>query len=321
MTQTYTDFEFNYASFSLAPYSGETGSSSNLLKQVIQKLSDKDFPHDKKVIDRHINRKDTASRKLVIISNKFGENGTRCFGKIALIKNKAPLLWSGSDIVEEIEKEENKQFIEITNYCVHFSSGSDPIVMFEFNSEGPRLSDIEYYIRQIAKEFRLAKNIQTVLHLKISYEQLDSKLSNVFGMTVKVNSANNNKINWLKALKNINDDAGYKDIRLEFYYNRVKEQTGKFQKNIRGLDFARQIINWLKHDGKNIKYIDDLKMTYQIDDDDNIVDLDFKKNKVMSVLQIPLIDKKQYRSVDFRDIVGQEFNFYLKNGKTSFLDN
>ena len=286
------------------------------MKNIIQKLQEPDFPNNKRIINRHENRKNSVKRELVIISNTFDKGGIRCFGRIALIKNKTPLIWGGKDIIEEIEKDKNKQFIEITNYTIHFCVDADPVMMYKFNSEGPRLSDIEYYIRQIGKEFVLAKNIQTSIHLKTSYEQLDKDIKNVFGVTVKVNSAYNYRLDWIKSLKNINDDSGFKDVRLELFFNRKKEANGKYVRNIRGTDFARGAITWLKKDKNNIDYLDDLKMTYQIDDD-NIVDLDFLKNKVISNLKIPLIDGKIYKSDDFKFIVGQEFNYYLEHGVTT----
>lgn len=318
MEQKYLEFEFNFASFSLKPYSGNHGTSSQILKQVILKLNESDFPSEKRIIDKHKNRKNTVSRKLVMISNSFSDSkGQRCFGKIALIKNKAPLLWGGKDIVEEIEKAQNKQFIDITNYTIHFSQTADPIIMFEFNSDGPRLSDIEYYIRQIAKEFNIGKNINTSLHLNITYEELDKQISNIFAVTVKVVTGHNNKVNWFKQLQKINEQTGYKDVRLEFSYNRIKDKVGAYKKNIIGLDFARGIIEWLKRDKNNIEYIEDLKMSYETNDNQNIIDLDFKKNKVVSFLEVPLHDNKVYKQSDFKEIVGQEFNQYLISGKTN----
>jgi len=316
MPEVYTVFEFNYASISLIPYSGQNGTSTQLLKNIIKKLNEEDFPKEKKVIDRFENRKNSIYRKLVIISNQFGDKGKRCFGKIALIKNKAPLLWGGKDIIEEIEKESNKEFIEITNYTIHFNETADPVIMFEFNSEGPRLSDIEFYLRKIAAEFKLARRIQSIIHLNTDYEQLGNEMQNVFALTVKVNSTNTNKFNWFSALKYINDDSGFKDVRLEFFFKRKREANGNYERNIRGTDFARNILTWLRKDRKNIKYLDDLKMSYQLIDDDEIIDLDFLKNKVVSTVRIPLIDKKIYTPSDFKKIVGQEFNYYLINGKT-----
>jgi len=308
-------FEFNYATIRLKPYNGDNSTSSQLLKKIITILNSEDFPNSKKVIDRHENRANSVNRKLVIISNRLEEKGQRCYGKIALIKNKAPMLWGGKDIVEEIKKVTNQQFIEVTNYVINFNTNSDPIIMFEFNNEGPRLSDIEFYIRQIAKDNSLAKSTETSIHLKVPYEQLDKELNNVFSVVVKVNAVNNNKANWLKTLKNLNDDAGYKDVRLELFFKRQKDEKGNYARNIRGTDYARGIIEWLRKDKKNIEYLDDLKMSYQSNDDEDIIDLDFLKNKVISYLKIPIDGNNTYTSTVFRGIVGQEFDFYLEKGK------
>ncbi len=318
MSEKYLKYEFNYASLKMKPYIGDVGSSSSLLKNIIKKLNEEDFPSDKKVINRHENRKNAVNRRLVMISNRFEEQGLRSYGKIALIKNKAPQIWGGKDIVEEIEKEENKQFIEITNFWVYYCVGADPVVMYEYNHEGPRLSDIEFYLRQIAKEYRIAKNISTSLHLKTTYDQLDKNLKNVFGLTVKVNSANTKRYDWLSALKKLDDDSGFKDVRLEFFYKRVKE-NGQYPKNIRGLDFARNIISWLKKNEENIDYMSDLKMSYQVSGSDEIIDLDFLKNKVVSILKIPLNEQRKIISKDFRRIVCTEFNHYLKSGETHIV--
>lgn len=316
MKDTFIQFEFNYASILLKPYKGYNGTSTQLLKNIISKIDDVNLPSEKKIIDRHENRKNSVSRKLVIISNRIEGKGQRYFGKIALIKNKAPMLWAGNDVIEEIKKVSNQRFIEITNYIIHFSENANPIIMFEFNSEGPRLSDLEYYIRQIAREYAIAKSIETSIHLKLSYDQLDKDLNNVFGVVVKINSANNHKCDWLKALQHLDDDAGYRDVRLELFFKRQKDEKDKYIKNIRGIDFARRIIEWLRKDKTNIDYVDDLKMSYQVDDDDNIVELDFLKNKVVSYLKVALGSDSTYIPSEYRRIVVDEFNHYLINGIT-----
>lgn len=257
MSDTFKLFEFNYSSFNLKPYLGNTGSSSQLLKDIILKLRETDFPSDKRIIDRFEKRSNSPKRKLIIVSHRFDDSGRRCFGKIALIKNKAPLLLGEGNIIEEIEKGQSKEFIEITNYVINYNVDSDPVIMFEYNYEGPRLSDFEFYIRQIAKEFKIAKNIKYILHLNSAYEQLDNTLINVFGINVKINSLEANKTNWLKSLQNIEDDTGFKDVRLEFFYKRVKDLNGVYYKNEKGLSFAKKLINWLKFDENNIEHLED----------------------------------------------------------------
>lgn len=316
MNENHTDFEFNYASFSLKPYTGSHGTSSMLLKDIINKLNDPELPSEKLIIDRHKKRKNAVKRELVMISSKIESKGIRCYGKIALIKKKSPLLWYGKDIVKEIEKEQNRPFIEVTNYSIHFCEDSDPVIMHEFNNEGPRLSDIEYYLRQIASENRLAKNIKSSIHLKTDYAKLDSEIRNVFGVTIKVKSAFLNRTNWLNELQGINNETGYKDIRLELFFKRKKDQNGNYERNILGTDFARTILSWIGKTHKNIHYLDDLKMKYQVGEDDDVVDLDFLKNKAVSILKVSLIDGKVIPK-DLKFAISQEFQSYLDTGKTN----
>lgn len=317
MQTTYTKFEFNYASVSLKAYKESPGTSSTLLRNIIKKLNEPEFKGEERIINKHANRKNTLERRLVMISSRLEPRATKCFGKIALIKNKAPKIWGGEDLIEEIEKPENKRFIEVTNYVIHFEENGDPIIMHEFNSEGPRLSDIEFYLRQIATTFKLAKAIKSSLHIKTDYEQLGKNLRNIFSLKVKVKSAYNNRYEWLKILKNLNDDSGYRDVRLEFFYKRVKEEDGKYARNIIGTDFARNILGWLKKDRSNINYLDDLKMEYQEGDDESIINLDFLKEKVVSIVNIPLVDGKSFDPKDFKSVVVNEFAHYLSTGTTT----
>jgi hypothetical protein len=311
-------FEFNYASIVLIPYAGNKSSSNNLLKQLINKLNDTDFPNDSRILDRHKNHKNSAARNLVMISNHFTEKGTRCIGRIALIKNKNPIVWKGKDVIEEIKKEANQKFIDITNYIIHFSSIKDEaIIMHEFNSEGPRLSDIEYFLRQIATKFQIAKSVYLTLHLDTQFDDLAKNMTNIFGVTVKVKSSYSNQHLWLTSLKQLNDDSGFRDVRLEFYYKREKEPNGKYKKNVKGLDMSRNLLGWLKKDSRNIDYVEDLKMTYQASDDEKILDFDLLKNKTTSIIDIPLTEGKIYKSDDYKTLVIKEFNYYLNTGNTT----
>lgn len=315
MPEKYSHFEFHYASFDLVAYSKEESSSSNLLKNLIKKLNSEDFPNEERIDDRYKHRKGNTKRRLVHISSTFGKKGTRCFGKMALIKNKAPMIWSGKDVIEEIDKPQNKQFIEVTNYIIDFNSKHCPIIMIEFNSSGPRLSDIEYFFRQVACKYRIAKSIYTKFHLNLEYNDLDKQIDNVFDVTVKVNATNTKDGNWHNSLKNLQEESGFRDVRFEIFYERKLAANGSYLKNIKGLDFVRGIIGWLKKDEKNIESVDDLKMTYQLNGSEEIVSLDFIKNKTTSYLSIPNIDGDKYSHIQFKETTGQEFNYYLEHGK------
>jgi hypothetical protein len=311
MNDVFADYIFNYASFSLQPFSGDSGTSSKLLKRIINKLNDENDPI---VISRFPKRK-AGKRELVMISNKVEDQGTRCFGKIALIKKKIPLVWTGKDFVKEIERGENTEFIEVTNYAIHFCLDGNPIIMYEFNNEGPRFSDIDFYLKHISSIFKIAKNIKYTLHLDTDFGKLDKKVKNVFGVTVKVKSAYTNNYDWVDELKKLQEGTGYQDVRLQFFYGKVKDKTGNYKRNIKGTEFARNLINWLQKDKRNFKFLGDLKMNYQ-NIDDEVIDLDFLKNQSESLIKVPVINGI-YVPREFKAFIAQEFEYYLRTGKTN----
>ena len=200
---------------------------------------------------------------------------------------------------------------------IHFDPAGIPILMIEFNNEGPRLSDLEFYLRKIAKENDIAKYFKSSLHLKIAYDQLDKEMRNIFAFTVKVKSVYTNRVSWIRTLEKLNDEIGYKDVRLELFFKRNVDAKGKYDHNIKGTDFVRTLIGWLKKsDRENIKYLDDLKMTYQ-DEDDRIIELDFLKNKDVSIIRVPRTEGKSFDQNDLRNALDQEFTNYLTTGKTN----
>jgi hypothetical protein len=314
----YFHYYFNYADIELEGYAANKGTSSQLLKQIVVKLNDRDFLKGKRVINRYEKRAGTEKRLLVNVSAPFEREGKRVFGKIALIKNKSVFTLAGSDFLEEIEKPKHKEFVEITNYSITFDP--KPIIMIEFNSEGPRLSDLEFYFRQISKEARIATSIKTRLHLSIDYKKLSEQIANVFNIEVKVRSNDllqSKDVEWYNGLRQLKDDLNYKDVKLQFFYPRIKDEKKlkKYLANISGLKFARGILSWLKKNPENIENVDDLKMVYTVEGSDEEFDMDFIKNKTTSVLSIP----KEHASkrVEFNTVVGVEFNMYLKDGKVT----
>lgn len=318
---THVDITFNYASLKLEPYTGTNSHSSKLLKDVLAKFNESDFPQNKKVIDRFINRQGNEKRVLVLIASPLSSGGMRSFGRIALLKDKAPQFLVAGEL-EEIEKPENKEFVEVTNFIINFNLTSDPVIMIEYNHAGPRLSDIEYYFRKIGKEYKIAKSITSIFHLKLEYNQLSSKLQNIYEIIVKVEKADVSRIGnieWLKAFKSLDDETGFTDARIQVCYQKKKNpsKVGEYIKNIKGLSFARNILDWLQKSENNIEKIEDLKMKYQLDGQDEIIELDFIKNKRTSIVSVALSTKTQYKLSDFKHVAGQEFNSYLETGKTN----
>lgn len=301
-------FEFHYASISMKPYSGNNQSATQLLKSIVGIIND---PNSKdRIIDRYARRAGPSSRELVILPLKYTRMGQRCVGRIILLRKKIPLTWKGKDTIEYIEKPENSSFIELTNFVIDFGV-SEPTIMVEFNSEGPRMSDVEYYLKQFSINNQIAKSLQFKIHLKTDYRKLDQNIRNVLSVIVKVKGAYTNRASWLTDLRKLSETTCYEDVRLELFFKRKKDSAGRYLKNIRGLEYARNIIQWINGDKTNIHYLGDLKMSYQVNDEE-IIDLDFLKNKCIS-----LIDGHPEGTIQFTDAMLMEYTNYLSTGRTN----
>lgn len=310
--------QYRYCSFELTCLvDGKGKSSADMLKKIIQSFKDKDRPPELFEIDRNEKRTGEESRRLVNVAARFGKEGKRVFGRIALIKNKAPQFLVGKDIVEEIKKPENSKFIEQTSYIIDFTSSEQPIMIFEFNSSGPRLSDITYFFRQHMQHFHIGRGIKHTEHLEIDTKGLDKRLKDVFSINVKVKAAEQTKYGkaeWFKSLIGIKEETGYKDIRLDLSFARPNPNSLKKNVNIIGVNFARKLIQWTNLDKNNFKALHDLKMEYQ-DDSGEIIELDFLKNKVTSCIEVNKLVKSEGEiRKAFEHEASQELNYYLTHG-------
>jgi len=281
-------------------------------------LRSPDFDTEKRQINRNANQQKSQPRILLCLSNKFSDSGRRCFGRMALVKNKAPFGLVDGNLIEEIEKGKYQEFVDVSHYAIHFGS-SQPVVMFEYNHEGPRLYDFEFYIRRIARDAKIAKSVNFTIHLDVEIKDLDSSIYNVFSVSVKVNSNTANRVNWLAPLKKMSQETGYKDVKLDLVFQKQKDLLGRYIRNLRGLDYAKDILGWINKDKNNIGRLEALKMSYQLKGQDQIYDLDFIKNKTTSVLDVPFIDGKLYAPDGLNTIIGQELNVFIDTGKPTPL--
>ena len=303
---------FNYATLLGEPFAKSNDTPKEIYKNIFDQLRSEEFPDDKKVIDRYKKRKNEPKRELVIIRNRI-LNRNQITGVLALIKNNIPKTWDGKDIIKELVNDKGDVYIEPMRFMIDFSNENEVIVMHEFNYEGPRLSDLVFYLRSIAKDYSYGKKIDSNIHLDIEFEDLERKITNIFHVGVKVRNTLTDNAKWLQKFREISELTGYKDCRMDFFFQRNK-RNGDYKKNVRGLGYVRQILNWVKKK-ENIEKISDFKLTYTDEDHPEPIDFDFIKNKTTSTLIRPETEKK------WLDQIINEFNLYITEGKTNCAEN
>ncbi len=166
------EISFHFFDLILTPYkSVGSANSSNLLKNLFNLFIEdrkNDIVH---VIDRKEGESNDDKRNLLIFSLSYTEKGQRIKGKIALLRDKLPVFLNKRSDIDEIENLNDRKLAEITHFCIDFST-KEPIVMYEFNSNGPRISDFEYYIRQLGKKKGIIKYSKADLRVKGEIEKI-----------------------------------------------------------------------------------------------------------------------------------------------------
>ena len=307
---------FHYSDLELTPYAHNSNVTSNqIIKNIIQKLQEEAQAGRHFIEDRNKGRTASEKRLLVVLGVTFEARGERVYAKIALIKNKAPYLLSKKFDIDEVENISNKDFVEITNFIIDLRS-TKPVMMVEFNSDGPRISDIEFYFRHIGKNFKIAKFCQTKIHVKGEIEEIISRLQNVFhiDLKVRVDKAIYYKdidSTYFSAITDLKNSYPYKDIKIEMGFGFQKNSSGQYKINMGGISFARKVFDFLSKKTENIDYVEDLKM--QIDKGSGVELFDFIKNKEVSELEIEEVSKDRPNNRDLKYKAGIELNAYINH--------
>jgi len=318
MAETTMDIEFHYCDIKLDPYKGyENSTSLDLIKAIFNNLQADARTSKHHVIDRRAGQEGADKRRLVVIG--VVNKPYRRYGKLALIKNKAPYFMSEEFDLDAIENETNKDYVEVTNFYVD-TSGKKPIMMVEFNSDGPRISDVEYYLRHIGKTYNLSKYCTISLHVKGEIEEIARNLKNVFRIDLKVRAEKSIYYKdiddaYYSSIESLKKSYPYQDIRLDvgFGYNK-KIASDNYEPNISGLRLGRKLMDFLKKDTENIEHIEGLKMKVDMGDGPELID--FIKNKENSLLTIDLVSKDRPNQKDLRQKASAAFDEYIENTKT-----
>jgi hypothetical protein len=147
-------------------------------------------PNKSKVfIDKSI--MDKATKLKVICTASTGTNHIDKLykGRIALLRNnRTPLVYNKDNYsISPLSELGDASIAETTHFLID-TSGNYPIFFFEYNYHGPRISDIEYYIRQITnKVLRSSTACKASIHMSITIKDVLDNISDVLNFRIKAN--------------------------------------------------------------------------------------------------------------------------------------
>jgi hypothetical protein len=305
--KTTVDINFHFFDLNLTSYKRvDIGNSSKLLKELFDIIYRDRLENKVYVIDRKEGESNDDKRNLLIFTLTFIK-GIRVKGKMALLRDKLPVFLNDRSDIDEIENIKDKKLAEITHFCVDFTNNV-PLVMFEFNSSGPRISDFEYYIRHVGKLTGLVKFCCASLRVKGEIEKILSSIKNVGEIEIKVKSENTRFLkdidnSFYSSITALNDSHPYETIRLSTGFSRKKINVG-------GLDLARKILGFFKKNSNQLDNVEDLKVIVDCGNGFELFDLINQKES--RVLPIELSSPGRPDSKDLYFKAFQEMSLFMK---------
>lgn len=319
--QDFATIRFHIFDFLFTPLkeNESTENSHKILKKCIDRINDEYLKKQTAiVIDRHEGRTEEEHRNLFMTPAAFNVKERRYKCKISLLRdNKIPILVNKTNYtLTPLEQLGNTALAETTIFYIDMNKRV-PIVCCEFNSLGPRISDIEYYFRQIAffNMLGIAKGCKAAIHMKLPINEVLSSLSDVLRFKIKVKPQ---RLNYIfqevqdSFITNMNALAGTvkpKSIRVDAFFRESNQKNTS--KNIQAISFAKRILNAIKNDNDIIEDFEEFTLYFE------------KENGIDSVFQLirgkqEILVKCPYRSPGNLDskvlnvLINEKFSAYLE---------
>ncbi len=88
--------------------------------------------------------------------------------------------------LEDLEDLEDKNIVETTHVIVDFSNTEFLQLGIEFNTEGPRIKELMFFVRKIGNDLNLIRSLKTIVIANDRLEEVANKIGNCKFLEVKV---------------------------------------------------------------------------------------------------------------------------------------
>ncbi|MCT3728145.1 hypothetical protein [Elizabethkingia anophelis] len=312
--------EIRYQMFSLkfTPLNGVNNmTSKDIVFNIVTYISNKLLnEHQGHLIDKHEARQKNSRREIfmnrAVILPK--EKRIRCSmallrtGKIPLIKPKEQFkLIPITDSVKGSIAEETHFFIDYSKNTV--------IICCEYNHHGPRISDIEYYFRNIAhKVLRVSKATEVSAFLDAPIEETLEKLKNVLNLDIKIAPQDLNKLTldvqnkYFSGMRNLSTVLNPKFLRIEAYFQSPGGAIQSKALNTNANNMIRDLLNRIKGNRVDIDAFRAFMFKYE-DKDGNEEVFNLLNGKKEIVLDVDV--QKIKSSKDWYNLIKDELDNFI----------
>lgn len=203
---------------------------------------------------------------------------------------------------------------EQTHFFIDYSRQGPVTICFEFNSNGPCISDFEFYVRKVANE-RLGLSRATTVETHMSSKLTDAleNLANVLNVSVKIQPKNLNNLEtkyqgYYTGLRSFSNDMKPKFLKFEAMYRFPGKSSSPKIINTEANTWIRNMLKGFQERQENIDAFDDFVLIYEDKQgQDQVFDLIKGKTEIVKDIDHDLT--KTVRQ--WYDVVEADFNAFM----------
>lgn len=315
-TKNLIPIKFHFYKLKFTPYSHSKNETSHtILHQVVTFLSQEQQAGRGILIDKHEDRGKESARPLFVTNSVFMFKEKRIRFSIALLRTgRIPMLKPADKFLLVPLDTSKGEIAEQTHFFIDYNTDSI-VLCVEFNSNGPRLSDIEYYFRVVARDkLNLARATEIDLYMDTSIDKTLADLKNVLNIDVKVQPQKLSQLDpvivgqYFTGISNLGQNVKPKFVKIEVMFQTPGKQYISSQLNKEGNSMFTKILNAFKAKPTNMDAFEHFVVRYEDKDG---------KEEVFNLLKgkkeiVKLIDIKFTKTRQWYELIEADLNEFIQ---------
>jgi len=316
---TLTPIRFHFYSLLFKPYNDIQSdfNSNTILNQVITFISNEKLQNRGYLIDRNNNRENELPRELFMTSAVIMARERRIRCSIALLR---------SGRIPQIKPVDNFQLISLedmggsiaeeTNFFIDYSRNT-AVICVEYNYHGPRIPDIEFYLRNIARyKLKLSKATEVGLYMESSIDKTLESLKNVLNIDIKLQPKKIAQMDkdivgqYFTGLNTIGNNLKPNFLKLEAMFQAPGKNVTSAGLNKEANSMIKTILNRFKTKPTNIDCFENFVVKYEDNNGEEGV-FNLLKAKKEIIKEVDL--KKCHKKRQIYELIEKDFDEFMEN--------
>jgi len=262
---------FHFYSLKFKAYSNleKEYSSTTILKDAITYLMNELHNGQGHLIDRHRNRENESPRELFMTSAVFMPKERRIRCTLALLRSGRIPKIKPIDEFKLVPIKTLGSIAEETHFYIDYSRNY-AVVCIEYNHYAPRMADIEFYLRNVARDkLKLSKAVEVNLYMTDTLDKTLENLRNVLNMQIKIQPSkiaqmdNDIKGQFFTGINTIGNRLKPKYIKVETLFQTPGNSVSSKELNKEANSMVRTLIGKFKSRPFNIDCFEDFVVKYE----------------------------------------------------------